>query len=96
VGKVPVNTVLRKNPNMVSRVIADEVILLPIYRASEEINCIYTLNKPAAKVWGMINGKRKLAEIKNKVLADFDTTPKEADKEMQKLVKELKEIKAIV
>jgi hypothetical protein len=93
---MPTNTVLRKNPNMVSRVIADEVILLPIYKTSKEINCIYTLNKPAAKVWEMVNGKRKMSEIKKKVLLEFDTTPQEADKEIQKLVKELKEIKAII
>ena len=37
-------TVIRKNPNMVTRVIADETVLLPIYKTSEEINCIYTLS----------------------------------------------------
>ena len=88
--------VLRKNADMVTRVIDDETILLPIYKTSKEINCIYTLNKVASRVWELIDGKKTLGEIKKIILKKFDTTPKEADKEMQKLLKDLKEIKAIV
>ena len=61
-------TVYKKNKNMVTRKIADETILLPIYRTSKEINCIYTLNKPASIVWDMIDGKTTVGEIKDKVL----------------------------
>ena len=88
--------VLRKNKDMVTRVIDDETILLPIYKTSKEINCIYTLNKVASRVWELIDGKRTPLEIKNKVLKEFDTTPQEVDKEMQKLLKDLKKIKAVI
>jgi len=88
--------VFRKNKDMVSRVIDDETILLPIYKSSEEINCIYTLNKIASQVWELIDGKKTLAEINKIILKEFDTTPKEVDKEMTKLLKDLKEAKAIV
>jgi methyltransferase-like protein len=87
--------VFKKNTDMVTRVIDDETILLPIFRASKDLNCIYTLNKVASWVWEMIDGKRTLAEIKKHALKKFDTTPKEADKKMQAFLKELKEIKAI-
>ncbi len=87
--------VLRKNKDMVARVIDDETILLPIYKTSKEINCIYTLNKVASRVWELIDGKRTPLEIKNKVLKEFDTTPEEVDKEMQKLLKDLREIRAV-
>ncbi len=87
---------LRKNPNMVTRVIEDETILLPTYKTSDEINCIYTLNNFASKVWEMIDGKKTLLEIKNAVLKKFDTTPQEIDKELQKFLKDLREIKALV
>ena len=87
---------LRKSKDMVTRVIDNETILLPIYKTSEEINCIYSLNKVASRIWELIDGKRTLSEIKKKVLKEFDTTPEEVDKEMTKLLKDLKEIKAIV
>ena len=88
--------VLRKNPDMVTRVIDDETILLPIYKTSDEISCIYNLNKVASRAWELIDGKRTLSEIKKMVLKEFDTTPKELDKEMAGLLKDLKEIKAVV
>lgn len=88
-------TVLRKNPNMVTRVIDDETILMPIYKTSDEINCIYTLNKVASRVWEMIDGKKTLAQIKNDILKEFDATPQEIDKEMQDFLKDLKEVKAV-
>ncbi len=93
---MPETKVLRKNQDMVSRVIDNETILLPIYKTSDEIDCIYTLNKVASRVWELIDGKRTLGEIKKQVLKKFDTNPEEVDKEMQKFLKDLKKIKAIV
>lgn len=88
--------VLRRNPNMVTRVIEDETILLPILKSSEEINCIYTLNGSASRIWELINGKRTLKEIKDRVVEEFDTKSKDMDLELTKLLQELGEIKAIV
>jgi hypothetical protein len=88
--------VLHKNKEMVTRIIDDETILLPIYKTSDEINCIYTLNKVASGVWSLIDGKRTLGKIKKEILKNFDTTEKEVDGEMAKLLKDLKEIKAII
>jgi len=87
--------VLCKNTDMVTRVIDDETILMPIYKTSDEINCIYTLNKVASAVWEIIDGKRTLGEIKKEILAKFDSTPEEVDKEIEKFLKDLREIKAI-
>ena len=89
------NLVLRKNKDMVTRVIDDETILLPIYKTSQEINCIYTLNKVGSRLWELIDGKKTLGAIKKQVLKEFDTTPQEVDKEITKFLKDLKEIKAI-
>ncbi len=87
--------VLTKNSDMVTRVIEDETILMPIYKTSDEISCIYTLNKVASRVWELLDGKRTLIELKSKLLKEFDTTPKEVDSELEKLLKDLKEIKAV-
>lgn len=87
--------VLKKNPDMVSRSIEGETILMPIYKTSEEINCIYTLNEVAARVWGLINGKRSLVKIKKMLLEEFDVTEKGLNQKLDKFLKDLKEIKAI-
>lgn len=88
--------ILRKNRDMVTRTIDKETILLPIYRISDDIDCIYSLNKPASRIWELIDGKRTLFEIKKNVLREFDATAKEVDKEMAGLLKDLKEVKAIL
>lgn len=87
--------ILQKNPDMVTRVIEDETILMPVYKTSNEINCIYTLNKVATEVWNLIDGKMSLAGIKGAILQRFDTTPQEVEQEMEGFLKDLKEIKAI-
>jgi tRNA uridine 5-carbamoylmethylation protein Kti12 len=86
--------VLEKNADIVSRVIDDETILMPIYKTSDEANYIYSLNKVAARIWELIDGKRNLAKIKKILLEEFDTTEKALNKELDKFLKELKEIKA--
>lgn len=88
-------TVLKKNPDIVSRTIEDETILMPIYKTSDEISCIYTLNEIGARIWELIDGKRSLCKIKKTLLGEFDVTEKELSKKLGKFLKDLKEIKAI-
>lgn len=93
---VKVDTLLKKNSNMVTRNIGDETVLLPICKTSNEVNCIYSLNKPASRAWELINGKRTLGDIKKIVSDEFSGTPREIDTELGKLLKDLKKIKAVV
>ena len=89
------NLIFKKTPDMISRVIEDETILLPLYRTSDEIDCIYTIDISASRVWELINGKQTLGKIKTVLLKEFDTTPAEMDKELHQLFIDLSEIKAI-
>lgn len=84
-----------KNQEMVTRVIDDETILLPIYKTSDEINCIYTLNKAASRVWQMCDKNKTLTQIKKEILDEFDATKEEVDEKIEELFKDFKEIKAI-
>jgi hypothetical protein len=46
-------------------------------------------------VWGWIDGKRTISDIKKLIAKEFDATQKEIDKELGALLKELKEINAV-
>ncbi len=89
------DAVLKKSPDIVSRQIDDQAMLIPIYRTSEEANYIYTLNKAALKIWDLIDGKRTLKDIRKAILKKFDTTEEETDKKLQVLLEDLRKIKAI-
>lgn len=88
-------TIFKKNKNIVTRKIEDETILMPLYKTSKEIDCIYTLNEAGARVWDLINGKRNLAKIKTMLLKEYDAKEKEIEKKLTALLKDLIKIKAI-
>ena len=83
--------IFKKNPKIVVRKIEDETILMPLYSTSEEIDCIYTLNEAAARIWELIDGKRALGKIKKIFLDEFDVT----EEELADFLKDLEEIRAI-
>ena len=87
--------VYRKNDSIVSRKIADEFILVPIRQDVGDLGSIYTLNEVAARIWELIDGKRKVGEIKERIVEEFEVTPEEAEKDLIGHLRQLEEIKAI-
>jgi hypothetical protein len=45
---------LRRSSNVVSRVVADEAIVVPIRRGAADLDSIYTFNEAGTKLWSMI------------------------------------------
>lgn len=87
--------IFKKNPRIVVRKIEDETILMPLYRNSKEIDCIYTLNEDGAFIWNSINGKRTVAQIKKMILKEFETTEAKMERHLTLFFNDLVEIKAI-
>jgi len=85
----------KKDPNIVSRKIANEFILVPIRHNVGDLESIYTLNEVAARIWELIDGKRTVGEIRDKLLQEFEVTPQEAEKDLSGYIGELKSIGAI-
>ena len=87
-------TVLKKNKDFVSRAIGGETMLLPIYKSSKEMDCIYSLNAAAAWLWGRMDGKTSLAEIKRLAAQAFSSDAEDIAAQVDQLAGELLEIKA--
>lgn len=87
---------MRKNKDMISRVIGGETVLMPLYKDSGEINCIYTLNPAAAWVWQRIDGKTGLDKIAAQASGEFSADESEIRARLDKLALELKSIKAVM
>ncbi|NIM59463.1 MAG: PqqD family peptide modification chaperone [Candidatus Aminicenantes bacterium] len=88
--------VYKKSDSIVSRKIADEFILVPIKQNVGDLESIYTLNEVATRVWGLIDGKKKVREIKDKIVEEFEVTPQEAEKDLTNLFKQLMAVGAIM
>ena len=87
--------VYKKSDSIVSRKIADEFLLVPIKQNVGDLESIYTLNEVATRVWELIDGKKKVKEIKDKIVEEFEVTPQEAEKDLTNLVKQLLAVEAI-
>ena len=84
-----------KDPNIVSRKIAGEVILVPIRQNVGDLESIYTLNEVAARIWELIDGKRQPEDIKKVIVEEYEIEEEEAEKDLLELLSQLKELKAI-
>ncbi|MCZ2844961.1 MAG: PqqD family protein [Candidatus Bathyarchaeota archaeon] len=87
--------VYKKSDSIVSRKIADEFILVPIKQNVGDLESISTLNELAARIWELIDGKKKVREIKDKIVEEFEVTPQQAEKDLIEYLKQLKKISAI-
>jgi len=84
-----------KDPNIVSRKIADEVILVPIRKNVGDLESIYTLNEAAARIWELVDGQRKVKEIKEILVEEFEVSAQEAEKDLIEYLQQLEKIEAI-
>lgn len=85
----------QKNPDIVSRKIADKFILVPIRQNVGDLESIYTLNEVSTRIWELINGKRKVKEIKDKIVEEFEVIVEEAEKDLKEFLQTLESIRGI-
>jgi hypothetical protein len=86
---------VKKDSSVVSRKIADEVILIPIKRKAGEIDCLYALNEVGARIWELIDGERPLHALRDALIEEFEVSDTEAKEDLTMLIEQLKEIGAI-
>lgn len=87
--------IYRKNPDFVTRVIAEELVLVPVRRTDVDLDRFFVLNDTAQAIWKLIDGQHSLDQIKTQIIQEFDVDEATAQKDMDKLIRELEEIKGI-
>jgi hypothetical protein len=85
----------RKDPNIVSRKIADNFILVPIRHNVGDLESIYTLNEVGARIWELIDGKRNTEQIHNIIIEEFKVSPEEAEQDLNEFIEKLEKIEGI-
>lgn len=86
----------KKNPNIVSRMIADECILVPIRHDVENLGSIYTLNEVGAFIWNSIDGKKKVKEIKEILIEEFEANPEQIEIDLIEFINQLESIMMVI
>jgi hypothetical protein len=86
-----------KSPDIVSRKIADEVILVPIRKRVADVNAIYLLqDEVSRRIWELIDGKRVLIAIRKVICKEFEVDEKTAAQDILKLANQLEEAGCII
>lgn len=81
-----------KDPNIVSRKIAGEYILVPIRQNVGDLESIYTLNEVGAFIWELIDGEREVKKIKEMIVEEFVISPQEAENDLIEFLLQLEKI----
>lgn len=89
------DTVYARNDEIVSRRIVDELILVPIRKNVADMETLFTLNDVGARVYELIDGKRKVSDIIDAIVAEFDVTSDEASSDVREFLEQLIEIDSI-
>jgi hypothetical protein len=75
---------LRPNPDVVYRRLEDEVVLVHL-----GTNGIFALNSTGARLWQLIEQGHDEAEIRARLLQEFDVTPSRLNREVDSVLAEL-------
>ena len=92
---VQLESTYSKDPLFVSRMIDDEVILVPIRQNVGDLESIYTLNETAARFWELLDGQRTLADICDLIVVEYEVDLEEAQSELVEFINQLEEFDAV-
>jgi hypothetical protein len=87
--------IYQKSPFIVSRLIVDETILVPVKQNVGDMESIYTLNETAAKAWSLLDGELSLAEIRDQIVIEYQVDEEEAGNDLLELIVQLESIDAV-
>jgi hypothetical protein len=84
-----------KTSTLISRQIAGETILVPLYQPTGQSSRIFTLNDTASRTWELLDGQHTLSEIHAYLLEEYEVEPDQARADLWELIGNLREIGAI-
>ena len=85
----------QKNPDMVSRLIGDEFILVPIRRNVADLESVFTLGGTGVRIWELIDGRLTVGELLDRVVDEFAIGPEQAEADLAEYLQGLEEIEGI-
>ncbi len=79
----------RKSASVVSRVVADEAIVVPIRRGAAEMDSIFTFNETGTVLWGMVEADRGTEEMSAFLQREYGLTAEQAAADTETFITDL-------
>ncbi len=84
-----VGLTIRRSQTVVSRVVAQEAIVVPIRRGAAEMDSIYTFNESGTMLWSMIEQRRSAADLAAHLQANYGLSAEQAMADTQQFIADL-------
>jgi hypothetical protein len=81
----------RRSESVAQRVICDEVLIIPIRSDPSDKLGVFTLNRTAAFIWELLDGRRTLEDLRVALCAHFEVGPERARVDIETCCSELLE-----
>jgi len=91
----PFAQIYNRDPSIVARQIAGEMILVPIRQNVGDLESIYLLNETALFAWQLIDGKLPLGEIRDQITREFEVDTLTAGQDLLELIADLERVGAV-
>ena len=89
------NQIYQRQERIVTRQIAGETLLVPIYDEAVDIRHLFSFNPVAAHIWNALDGSTPLADVILSVQEHFEVAPEQAEQDALTFVDELLSAKLI-
>jgi hypothetical protein len=85
-----------KDPSMVARAVAGEMILVPVRQNVSDLQCMYTLNNVGSRIWELLDGGVKVEEIVTTITQEYEVEAPQAEADVLEFLAQMKDIGAVV
>jgi len=68
-------TILSKAAGVVSRIIEEEAVILPLPNTNAPFNRVWSVNATGTFIWNAVDGHRSVEDITNAIIKVFDVNP---------------------
>jgi len=83
--------VYRKRGELVCREIGGETVVVPVAGKLADLDKVYCMEPVARFIFDLIDGEKALSAIRAAVLAEYEVTPEEAERDLLEFVGQLRE-----
>ena len=81
-----------RDRSVVLRKVADEFLLVPTQRKTQMNENIYALNEVAARIWELTDGQRRIKDIRDIIVDEFEISQERAEADIVDFLHRLKKI----
>jgi hypothetical protein len=92
----PFDVIYARDPSIVAREIAGEMLLVPIRQNVGDLESIYLLNETAQFTWEHLDGKHTLGEICSLITGEFEVEQSRAGHDLLELIEDLESVGAVI